>query len=215
MAVSKVVYKESANATPVTWIDATPSTASASDILSPKTAMLANGVITTGTGTGGGGASNFVRGTFTASASEKGTSKDITVAYTGSGYPVSVVVYPSVGAYKSGSDIYELIQDKAIVMFCAVKGNLSTEPDYYDSTDYAKNGVMSFGIYKYGSSDKTSLSTGLNKDYYMYISRWGANEGHSTCVRVKSATTISVFVANTSYGFKDGIEYTYEIAYSS
>lgn len=54
MAVSKVVYKESANATPVTWIDATSATAAASDILSPKTAMLANGVVTTGTGTGGG-----------------------------------------------------------------------------------------------------------------------------------------------------------------
>lgn len=215
MAVSKVVYKESANATPVTWMDATSATASASNIISPYTAMLANGVVTTGTGTGGGGTSNFVRGTFTASASEKGTSKDVTVAYTGSGYPVSCVVYPSVGAYKSGSDIYELIQDKAVVMFCAVKGNMSTEPDYYGSTDYAKNGVMAFGIYKYGSSDKTSLSSGMNKDYYMYIERWGAGDSHSNCVRFKSATVISFYIKSTNYGFKDGIEYTYEITYSS
>ena len=53
MAISKVVYKESANATPVTWMDATSATASASDITAPKTAMLANGVLTTGTGGGG------------------------------------------------------------------------------------------------------------------------------------------------------------------
>ena len=55
MAISKVVYKSSANATPVTWMDATPATALAADIMAPKTAMLADGVLTTGTGSGGGG----------------------------------------------------------------------------------------------------------------------------------------------------------------
>ena len=55
MAISKIVYKESANATPVTWMDATSATAGAADITAPKTAMLADGVMTTGTGSGGGG----------------------------------------------------------------------------------------------------------------------------------------------------------------
>lgn len=55
MAISKVVYKSSASATPVIWMDATPATAEAADITSPKTAMLADGVMTTGTGSGGGG----------------------------------------------------------------------------------------------------------------------------------------------------------------
>ena len=54
MAISKIIYKSSPSATPVTWMDATPATAAAADITSPKTAMLANGVVTTGTGTGGG-----------------------------------------------------------------------------------------------------------------------------------------------------------------
>lgn len=53
MAISKVVYKSSANATPVTWMDATPATAAAADIIAPKTAMLADGVMTEGTGSGG------------------------------------------------------------------------------------------------------------------------------------------------------------------
>ena len=53
MAISKVIYKSSASATPVTWIDATPATAAAADIMSPKTAMLANGVVTQGTGSSG------------------------------------------------------------------------------------------------------------------------------------------------------------------
>jgi len=49
MAVAKVIL----NGT--TLIDATVATAVASDITSPKTAMLADGVMTTGTGSGGGG----------------------------------------------------------------------------------------------------------------------------------------------------------------
>lgn len=55
MAISKIIYKENASATPVVWMDATPATAAAEDITAPKTAMLADGVLTTGTGTGGGG----------------------------------------------------------------------------------------------------------------------------------------------------------------
>lgn len=53
MAISKVIYKSSASAQGVTWIDATPATAAAADIMSPKTAMLADGVVTQGTGSGG------------------------------------------------------------------------------------------------------------------------------------------------------------------
>ena len=68
MAISKVVYKSSANATPVTWMDATPATALAADIMAPKTAMLADGVLTTGTGSGGGGGGlEYETGTFTPS----------------------------------------------------------------------------------------------------------------------------------------------------
>lgn len=59
MAISKIIYKESANATPEVWMDATSATAAAADITAPKTAMLANGVVTTGTGSGGGGGGGY------------------------------------------------------------------------------------------------------------------------------------------------------------
>ena len=55
MAISKIIYQASASATPEVWMDATTATATASDIIAPKTAMLADGVMTTGTGSGGGG----------------------------------------------------------------------------------------------------------------------------------------------------------------
>ena len=53
MAISKVIYKSSASAQGEVWMDATSATAAAADIISPKTAMLANGVVTQGTGSGG------------------------------------------------------------------------------------------------------------------------------------------------------------------
>lgn len=53
MAISKVIYKSSASSQGVTWMDSTPATAAAADIISPKTAMLADGVVTQGTGSGG------------------------------------------------------------------------------------------------------------------------------------------------------------------
>lgn len=52
MAVAKVIYKSSANATPEVWMDATTATAAAADVIAPKTAMLSDGVMTTGTGSG-------------------------------------------------------------------------------------------------------------------------------------------------------------------
>lgn len=60
MAISKVIYKESANATPVTWMDATSATAAAADITAPKTAMLADGEMTTGTGRSGNETGSFI-----------------------------------------------------------------------------------------------------------------------------------------------------------
>lgn len=65
MAISKVIYKSSASAQGEIWIDATPATAAAADIMSPKTAMLADGVVTQGTGTGGGGGVARTAGTLT------------------------------------------------------------------------------------------------------------------------------------------------------
>lgn len=76
MAISKVIYKSSPNATPETWMDATTATAAAADITSPKTAMLADGVMTTGTGTGGGG-SSVKTGTVTPASRSNSVSFDI------------------------------------------------------------------------------------------------------------------------------------------
>lgn len=157
----------------------------------------------------------LVRGTFTPSDAEKGTSKNITIPYSGSGYPVSVIIYPTNGAYNTQSAIYSSTQRYAILMWFASKADTGTAPDYDTVTDNDKNGAFSVGVFKYSSSDATSYSTGYSKDYKLYISRWGASASHSQCVRIKSKTSMDVFIADTSYGFLSGTEYTYEIVYSS
>lgn len=65
MAISKVVYKSSPNATPEVWMDATSATAEAADITSPKTAMLADGILTVGTASGGSDGIGTLLGTAT------------------------------------------------------------------------------------------------------------------------------------------------------
>ena len=69
MAISKVVYKSSANATPVTWMDVTQDTVAAGNLETNYTAHDASGVQITGTlspgGGGGGGGLVYETGTWT------------------------------------------------------------------------------------------------------------------------------------------------------
>lgn len=79
------------------FTDVTPTTATASDVASGKVFFTANGTQTTGTASGGGGASNIVTGTFTTS-STKGAAATLSIPYTGSGYPVAGLFWISGGA---------------------------------------------------------------------------------------------------------------------
>lgn len=83
MAISKITYKSSPSATPETWMDATGATAAASDITSPKTAMLADGVVTTGTGTA-------PTGTKQISITQNGTTTEDVAAYANAEITVDV-----------------------------------------------------------------------------------------------------------------------------
>lgn len=83
MAISKITYKSSPSATPETWMDATAATAAASDITSPKSAMLANGVVTPGTGT-------TPTGTKQISITQNGTTTEDVAAYANAEITVNV-----------------------------------------------------------------------------------------------------------------------------
>ena len=164
-------------------------------------------------GGGGGGAKNFVQGTFTPSSSEKGTAKTLAIPYTGSGYPILVAIFPSTGMYKTNSDIYNLVQNKALVNYLRIKRDTSSTPTYTTTTNEENRGSYN-SIYKSDASDATKFSQGGEKDGIMF-STSAASNSLTGCVKFLSATSLSVFVADTSYGFADGIEYTYCVVYSS
>lgn len=88
MAIAKVIYKSSPQATGEVWMDATTATATAEDIIAPKTAMIATGVMTEGTGSGG--------------------SSKYTATITGTGNSTyTYVTFDSVKYYEAGSFEFE------------------------------------------------------------------------------------------------------------
>lgn len=153
----------------------------------------------------------YLSGTFTPVTEEKGSAKSISLPYFGNGYPVACIIYPTVGAYKSGSDIYTRIQKQAILWFSMAKSNIDVAPDYIDNIE--KNQASSVGMYKNSDSDATIYATSGTRDARIYTTN-SAAASSTNCVRFNSATSMSVFIAGTSYGFADGIEYTYNIIYS-
>lgn len=159
----------------------------------------------------GGGSSNVVTGTFTAEASEKGTAKSITVPYTGNGYPIMALIYPTPGTNKSDESIYSLIQKRAIILWTMVKGNIAAAPDYTES--HEKNRAAVAMTYKANDTSANSY-TGTGEISRLYYGN-DPTASYLSAVRFKSATALYVFVASTDYGFKDGVEYTYYIVYSS
>ena len=212
MAISKIIYKSSEFATPEVWMDATSATATASDILSPKTAMLADGSVTIGTMVYG--ASNIVSGTFTGSTAGAGLS--VSVPYNGSGYPVAVMIYPSNGTQKTGDAITTLVQQYAIIAYSAVKEDVSVAPTY--SGEVYANFVSVYALYKGSTSDASITNANRYNNATCYIG-WSVNDGLDAIVRFSNSTTMNVWIQPSNgsgyYGFAKDIEYTYQIVYSS
>lgn len=161
---------------------------------------------------GGGSAFPVVVGSFTPAAVEKGSAKNITVSYTGSGYPIALFIYPATGANKDNSAIATLAQKNAIIEYMRVKGDFSTTPTYSGSGGENKGSYLCF--VKNSDSDPTSAASTVGLDATMFTSS-AAGSTAGAAVRVNSSTQFSIMVADTTYGFKDGIEYTYMMLYSA
>lgn len=154
----------------------------------------------------------FVTGTFTGQASEKGSAITVNIPYTGSGYPIAGLIRPTGGAWVSDGPIASLAQKYVIIIFAFQKVNESTVPDYLSNNDDNQMDIVAY--FKYSDSDATSTSSQrahAQRNYY----NSNATGTYAAGVRLKSSTSMSVYIADTSYGFKDGVEYTYLIQYSA
>ena len=183
----------------------------ASDIVSGKTAYV-NGVKLTGTGSGGGGSTRQVIGTFTSTSSDKGKAIEVDVPYTGSGYPISILVFPSAGGRQG--DAWTRIQRYAALMYSAAKGALTGSdavPDFTGSS--AKNNGICNTVYKNSTTSATTYAWNGSTNFQFLVST-APGETIGSILRMPSSKKIKLTIANTSYGFMDSIEYTYVITYS-
>lgn len=165
-----------------------------------------------GTYTGGGsGSSKFVTGTITIGTTT-GAAETHSIPYTGSGYPIAFICWVKGGAYASGSDWYNLIQRYAVGVWGCVKSNTASTPSY--GTSGSENQGVSWAIYKNSTSSSTSYTrtSAVNANIF---SSSNANSTATTNIRFKSKTSISVYVASSSYGLKSGYDYDYIALYSS
>ena len=196
------------------FYDVSDTTATAADVLNTKYFYTSNGVRTQGTNSGGGGASNFVTGTFTTgSAAGVGSA---TISYSGSGYPIMCYVVIENGAYNNTSTgnttWYNSVQRYAIGVWAMSKSNFTTAPTY--TTSGAANQAVTMSIYKNSTSQSTTYTrtSAMNTNTF---SSSNASNAAATTIRFKSNTSLSYYVNTSSYGLLPSTTYRYFIVYSS
>lgn len=198
------------------FTDVTDTTATASDVATGTYFYTSAGVRTQGTNSGGGGgASNFVTGTFTTSSSTA-TNGTVSVSYSGSGYPVMLVIVVEGGMYNSAvSGWYNSVTRYAVGQITIGKSVATSTPSYGTSGN-ANYGSVEL-IYKNSTSSSTSYSSTRSVNANSYSSS-NANGTSTTCVRWKDNKTISYRTGgggSSSYGLLAGTTYRYYAVYSS
>lgn len=156
------------------------------------------------------GPTNMVTGTFTPQTA--GAVESVSVPYAGSGHPVMCAIFPADGSYKSTTDVYNLIQQYAVVEWFMSKANTALAPTY--TTSGGANYGCTAWVYKSSATSATTYSRSSAMTTNTYSSAAPTAAG-ATCVRFSDDTTLKYFVASTSYGLVQDVEYRYVILYSS
>lgn len=201
------------------FTDVTDTTAAAADVAEGKYFYTAAGVRTQGTSSGGGGASNIVMGTFKTGAT-RNTHQTVEIPYTGSGYPIALMVFIAGGVYNNSTtgntEWYNSLNRYDIGSFYMTKARQDRSPGY--STSGADNYGCVTWVYKNSTSTATSYSRSSSMTANTYTSSSTSAASGNNCCRFKgNGKTLSVYIGNKStstYGFPPETELQYIVVYS-
>ena len=160
------------------------------------------------------GVTNVATGTF--KFAEKNKTFTVPLDYSGNGYPISVMIFPTDGVLNQESPARTRVERYGIIYYVMAKMCMTgdnAEPSY--SGDGINNGAHMLYYYKSSSTSYTSAST-TNASSYTLYSTQSAEKNSYNFVRFNSNKQMSIATVGTStYGFMEGIEYRYVICYSS
>ena len=158
---------------------------------------------------GGGGGGNVVSGSFTGTTAGD---KAISVPYTGSGFPIAVMIFVADGADNSSSSYYSLVQRYAISILCILKKDTSAQPEY-SSSNVSQNYGVDVLRYKNSTTDATAYTTGSQDCIYCGANNLDGSSIHKI-LNFTNSTTMNVHIATSDRGFAKDIEYGYAVVYS-
>lgn len=157
---------------------------------------------------------NTVTGTFEFDSTAKGTAQNISLPYSGNGYPISIMVFPSDGSYNPSTDAYTRLQRYGCVIYTM---NKSRQSGTYAAPTYSASNYTDCGYVlarrKASDTSATTHSTTMQMTAKVYDND-DAEESAALILKIRSKNQMSVFVADANVGFYDGIEYRYVVLYS-
>lgn len=152
-----------------------------------------------------------VSGTFT-TGSSTATVQSVTIPYTGTGYPIMVMVEVSPDMYDSSTTWSSTIQRYAVGLISIVKP-YDSAPAYGTGTGTNNYGHI-YVRYKNSTSSATSYTNTGSSTVTVYSST-NPSASSTACIKFSDATTMKVFIASTSYGLMASTTYKYTIVYSA
>lgn len=164
---------------------------------------------------GGTSCPRLVTGTFT-TGSTRASTGTVSISYTGTGYPIAVMVYMQNGAYDPNDSWYNTIAAYDADAFYMTKSQMSSTPTFVSSASVPANQGVVCATYKSSTSNAATHSrSGASSAVFFNSS--DATTGYN-CIRFKNSTkTMSYYIGNTAsnrVGLAPSKTYAYIILYS-